>query len=164
MTGFEISLLLSTLLCGLVAGLVLGFAIVVMPGIAVLMDRDYLRAFQVIDAVIQRGHPIFGAVWVGSALAALVCLGLGFLSLEGLDRALLSIAAVGYLLGVQVPTAVVNIPMNNALQALDLEVASDDECRVIRSDFEARWNRWNVARTIVATVSALLFALIGMRV
>lgn len=161
--SFEVALLLSILLCGLVAGLVLGFAIVVMPGIAVLGDREFLRAFQVIDGVIQRGQPMFGIVWVGSALAVAASLGFGLGALEGLDQAMLIITVVGYLLGVQAPTAMINIPLNNALQAIDLSSASDDVCRTARADFEARWNRWNAVRTIVATASTLLFALIALR-
>lgn len=162
--GFEIALVVSILLCGLVAGLVLGFAVVVMPGIAVLGDREFLRAFQLIDGVIQRGQPVFGLVWVGSALAALASLGLGFTTLEDLDRALLIIASLGYLAGVQVPTAMINIPLNNTLQAIDLDSASNDVCRTARADFETRWNRWNVTRTIFATASTLLFAIIALRV
>ena len=161
--AFEIALVLSILLCGLVAGLVLCFAVVVMPGIAALADREFLRAFQVIDGVIQRGQPVFGLVWVGSAVAALACLGTGLGAVEGADRAMLIVAAVGYLLAVQAPTAMINIPLNNAVQALDLASASDEACRAARESFEGRWNRWNVARTIVAIASTLLFTFLALR-
>ncbi len=160
---FEIALVLSILLCGLVAGVVLCFAVVVMPGIAGMADREFLRAFQVIDGVIQKGQPVFGLVWVGSAVAVLASLGTGPGALEGMDQALLILAGVAYLLGVQAPTAMINIPLNNAVQALDLASASDDECRAARESFEGRWNRWNVARTIVAIASTLLFAAIALR-
>ncbi len=42
---FQITLLLATLLCSLVAGFVLAFAIVVMPGIKTLSDRDKIPSF-----------------------------------------------------------------------------------------------------------------------
>ena len=41
-----VALILATFLCTLVAGFVLLFAIVVMPGITPLTNREFLRAFQ----------------------------------------------------------------------------------------------------------------------
>jgi hypothetical protein len=37
-----------------------GVAVVVMPGIRNLGNREFLRAFQEVDRIIQRGHPVFG--------------------------------------------------------------------------------------------------------
>lgn len=163
MVPFEVALLLATLLCGLVAGLVFGFAVVVMPGISTLGDREFLRAFQVMDRVIQRGQPLFGLVWLGSAAAVLLVLALGLGQLAGLDRALLAVAAIGYLLGVQLPTAAVNIPLNNEIQELDLSATDEEACQRARMRFERRWNRWNAARTAVATVVTAVFLTLAIR-
>ena len=160
--AFEITLGVATLLCSLVVGLLLGFVVVVMPGIRVLPDRDFLRAFQVMDGVIQRGQPVFGLVWIGSVVALVTAVALGFGRLEGLDRALLLIATAGYLGGTQLPTALVNIPMNNRVQGVDVAASTDEECRSARADFEDRWNRWNASRTVFGLVSTgLLLALLG---
>ena len=43
---FQIVLILATLLCSLVAGFLFAFAIIVMPGIKTLNDREFIRAFQ----------------------------------------------------------------------------------------------------------------------
>ena len=51
---FQIVLILATLLCSLVAGFLFAFATVVMPGIKTLNDREFIRAFQVIE--IGRAH------------------------------------------------------------------------------------------------------------
>jgi uncharacterized membrane protein len=59
MTPFQALLLLAAFLCSLVAGLLFTFAIVVMPGIAKLNDRDFVRTFQAIDGVIQNNQPAF---------------------------------------------------------------------------------------------------------
>ena len=72
-----IALGLAAFLCSLVAGFLLAFAVVVMPGIRNLGDREYLRAFREIDGVIQRGHPLFGLVWLGSMVVLVIGLGLG---------------------------------------------------------------------------------------
>ena len=72
MEPIQFVLAVSILLCSLVAGLVLTFAIIVMPGIKSLKDRDFLRAFVVMDRVIQNNHPVFMFVWLGSAAAVIV--------------------------------------------------------------------------------------------
>ncbi len=53
MVIFQIALIAATFLCSLVAGFLLAFAIVAMPGIGSLSDREFIRAFQVMDRVIQ---------------------------------------------------------------------------------------------------------------
>ena len=69
MNGLELVLILATLLVSLTAGLVFAFATVIMPGIGRLDDKGFIRSFQVIDGVIQDGQPVFGLVWMGSAVA-----------------------------------------------------------------------------------------------
>ncbi len=51
-------LLTSTLLCALATGFVLTYAVIVMPGLAKLADKEFIRAFQVTDKVIQNNQPI----------------------------------------------------------------------------------------------------------
>ena len=61
-------LLTSTLSCALVTGFVFTYAVIVMPGLAKLTDREFIRAFQVTDELIQNNQPIFMIVWVGSVI------------------------------------------------------------------------------------------------
>ena len=150
------ALILSTLLCTLVAGFVLLFAIVVMPGIGSLGNRDFLRAFQVVDKVIQDNQPLFLFVWLGSAAALVLAALLGFLQLEGAPRALIVVATVLYLLGVQLPTIAVNIPLNNRVQSLNLDTLDDMSVDRERQAFEVRWNRWNGIRTVVGCVVSVV--------
>lgn len=151
------------LLCSLTAGLLFAFAVVVMPGLGTLDDGAYLRAFQVVDRVIQDNQPLFLVVWGGSVVALLAALALGLGTLAGMDRLLLVGAGVLYLAGVQLPTATVNLPLNNRLQALDLASLGPEALASARAAFEARWNRWNVVRTTVATASSALLLLLLVR-
>ncbi|GMV05697.1 MAG: membrane protein [Gemmatimonadota bacterium] len=164
MMAFEITAAVAALTCGLVAGFVFAFATVVMPGISTLADRDFLRAFQVVDAVIQRGQPLFGMVWLGSAVAVLLSLFLGVSELAGLERVILITAALTYLAGTQLTTVLINIPLNNELQGVDLEATGAEELRQARMRFEGRWNRWNVARTAVATLVTAAYLLLLARI
>ena len=160
----QIALALATLLCSLVAGFLFAFAVVIMPGIRKLGDREFLRAFQEIDGVIQRGHPLFGLVWLGSALMLLIGLVLGVGQVVGPERILLALAGGVYLLGVQVPTFIINVPLNNELQALDVAGAGEADCRSARERFEPRWNRWNAVRTALAVLTSAMLVVLLVRI
>ncbi|MYM63138.1 DUF1772 domain-containing protein [Pseudomaricurvus sp. HS19] len=158
---FHAALITATLLCSLVAGFLFAYAVVVMPGIKSLSDRDFIRAFQVTDRVIQNNQPVFISVWVGSVVAVVAAAFLGGRLLDGVDFLLLVLAAVAYIAGVQLPTIVINVPLNNRLQALDVDALSDADLRLARVQFESRWNNSNVIRTLVACwVSVLLIVLL----
>ena len=160
---FQISLFLATFLCSLVAGFLFAFAIVVMPGIRNLYDQDFIRAFQVMDGVIQNNQPIFVLVWVGSVAALVASLVLGIWQLDGTGRLLIIFAAAAYLLGVQLPTFAVNIPLNNKLQALDIDAVNAAVEKAARQEFEARWNLWNAIRTVFACLTSGLLILLLSR-
>ncbi|MEM8642954.1 MAG: anthrone oxygenase family protein [Cyanobacteria bacterium P01_G01_bin.54] len=160
-TLFPITLILATLLCSLVAGFLFAFACVVMPGIKTLNDREFIRAFQVIDGVIQQNQPLFVSVWVGSVLTVVAAAGLGFGQLAGMQRLLVIAAPIIYIFGVQLSTFTINVPLNNQLQALTVDVMNASALKAARLDFEPRWNQWNLIRTPVASlVSALLIVLL----
>jgi uncharacterized membrane protein len=150
----QIVLVVAALLCSLVAGFLFAFAVVIMPGIRNLGDREFLRAFQAIDGVIQRGQPLFRFAWLGSVLTLVAGLALGAGQVPGPERLFLAIAGGVYLLGVQLPTVLVNIPLNNQVRALDLEEADAASCHSARERFEPRWNRWNAIRTALAVLAS----------
>ena len=158
---FLTALIISAFLCSLVAGFLFAYAIVVMPGIKYLGDREFIRTFQVTDRIIQNNHPIFILVWLGSAIAIIVSAFYGLGPLQGVDFFLLALATLAYVLGVQVTTVTIHLPLNNKLQALDVNALSDTDIKVARNEFEPRWNKFNLIRTAIAScVSALLIILL----
>nr|WP_320012238.1 anthrone oxygenase family protein [uncultured Desulfobulbus sp.] len=160
---FEYAIVLSTLLCSLVAGFVFSFTIVVMPGLQNLGDRAFLQAFQAIDGIIQRNQPIFVGVWLGSAIILPISTLLAFFQVEGIELALLVLACTVYLLGVQVPTMTINVPLNNRLQTLALETLSSSELLNIKAAFTSRWLRWNTIRTLCAILTTILLLILLFR-
>jgi uncharacterized membrane protein len=164
MTVFQAVLISAAFLCSLVAGLLFAFAAVVMPGIRRLDNGDFIRSFQVMDRVIQNNQPLFILVWVGSVMALLTAAVLGFWELRGMDRLLLIVAEVVYLLGVQLPTITINVPLNNELQKVDVSTMEETTRKRSRDDFEPRWNRWNVIRAACASLTSVLLALLLLRV
>jgi uncharacterized membrane protein len=115
------------------------------------------------DRVIQNNQPIFVLVWVGSALALLVSAVLGLWQLHGVERLLIVFAAVIYLFGVQLPTATINVPLNNQLQTVDVEKVNEIALDEARRDFEQRWIRWNSIRTVLAIVTSALLIILLLR-
>ncbi len=160
---FQATLILATILCSLVAGFLFAFAVVVMPGIRSLNDREFIRAFQVMDRVIQNNQPIFMLVWLGSVVALLASAVLGIGQLDGAGRLLIIFAALAYLLGVQLPTVTINVPLNNQLQSLDVDAMNETTQKEARKDFEPRWNQWNSIRTIFASLASALLIILLFR-
>ena len=160
---FQIALILATFLCSLVAGFLFAFALVVMPGLRSLNDREFIRAFQVMDRVIQNNQPIFVLVWVGSIVALVTSAVLGIGQLDGAERLLIIFAALAYLFGVQLPTATINIPLNNKLQTLDVDAINETTQKAARKDFEPRWNLWNSIRAVLASLASGLLLILLFR-
>ena len=158
---FQTSLILAAFLCSLVAGFLFAYAIVVMPGIKSLSDRDFIRAFQATDRVIQNNQPLFVIVWVGSAITLIASAIWGIERLDGVDFVLIAIATLAYLLGVQLSTIVIHLPLNNKLQTFDVDAMHETELELARSNFEPRWNASNLFRTSISScVSVLLIILL----
>ena len=58
-------------------------------------------------------QPLFVMVWIGSIVAVVAAAGLGFAQLQGTPRVLLISAPLLYILGVQISTFTINVPLNN---------------------------------------------------
>ena len=157
MTLFVGFLIVSTLLCALVTGFIFTYAVVVMPGFAKLDDRDFIRAFQVTDGVIQNNQPLFMLAWVGSIVSVVATMILGFIELHGIER--WTVFAIGfvYLMGVQGITIRIHLPLNNRLQRLEIDEMDPESLSKERNKFETRWNYFNNIRTLIA--SAVSFSL-----
>ena len=110
--------------------------------------------------IIQNNNPLFILIWGGSVLMVLIAVVLGFGQLDRGEIVLLSLAALIYLFGVQVPTGAVNVPLNNELQAVDVDAVDEATLKDARTNFESRWNQWNAIRTVFATLASGLLLLL----
>lgn len=140
--------LTSTLSCALVTGFVFTYAVIVMPGLAKLADKEFIRAFQVTDGVIQNNQPIFMIVWVGSVISVIGTLIASFMGPYSVDTVLVIIAGFVYLLGVQGLTVLVHLPLNRRIQTVNVEERDASALREERLLFETRWIRFNWIRTL----------------
>ena len=72
---------------------------------------------------------------------------------------LLLAAAIVHIAGVFAVTIFGNVPLNNALERLELKIAAEDEVKSARANFETRWNILNHIRAFSATLAFILIAL-----
>ena len=160
----DISLIFSILFCSLVGGFIFTYAIVVMPGLSNLNDKDFLRAFQVTDAIIQNKQPLFLFIWIGSIVAILTTVLVSLLIVGLKETWLIVLIGVAYLLGVQGITIAIHIPLNTHIQTLKIQEQNDKTLADERLKFETIWNFFNTIRTGIAiSVSGLLLILLTIR-
>ena len=160
----DISLIFSILSCSLVGGFIFTYAIVVMPGISKLNDKDFLRAFQVTDAVIQNNQPLFMSTWIGSIVAILTTILISLVTVGLSEAWLVVLVGAAYLLGVQGVTAIIHIPLNNHVQRLNIEELNDKTLADERLKFETKWNFFTKIRTGIAISASLVMLIqLGLR-
>jgi len=156
----DISLVFAVLTCSLVTGFIFTYAVVVMPGFSKLDDKEFLRAFQVTDGVIQNNQPLFMLTWVGSIISVLSVIVISLLSLGLSEAWKLIVVGLIYLLGVQGVTISIHLPLNNRIQAIDINNMNNQSLNEERTKFEMRWNYFNKIRTFIAFFTSLSFLLI----
>lgn len=151
----ESLLFLTAISTALVAGLFYAYSCSVNPGLGRLPDAGYLAAMQSINRAIL--NPVFFASFLGS----LVLLPLCSWVYRGDTSALwYLLAATGmYFGGVFGVTMAGNVPLNNALDKLELSGASAAQLAKYRESFEQRWNRLNLVRTVAAILTLVLVVL-----
>ena len=156
----NISLFFSTLLCSLVTGFILTYAIVVMPGLSKLDDKEFIKAFQVTDGIIQNNQPIFILIWVGSIISVVSTIIISIFTLGILEGWKIIFVSLVYLLGVQVITIIIHLPLNKRIQNIDINSTNLQSLNEERKNFETKWNYFNNIRTVIAFLVTLFFLFI----
>ena len=160
MNFLDITLYLSVLFCALATGFILTYAVVVMPGLSKLEDKEFIKAFQVTDGIIQNNQPIFILIWVGSIISVLCTIIVSILSLGILEAWLIILTSLIYLLGVQGITISIHLPLNKHIQNIDIDIIDSQTLSGERKNFEKKWNFFNNIRTGIALFVILIFLLI----
>ena len=156
----NISLFFSTLLCSLVTGFILTYAIVVMPGLSKLGYKEFIKAFQVTDGIIQNNQPIFILIWVGSIISVLITIIISIFTLGILEGWKIIFVSLVYLIGVQAITIIIHLPLNRRIQKIDINSTNLQSLNEERKNFETKWNYFNNIRTVIAFLVTLFFLFI----
>jgi uncharacterized membrane protein len=149
--------LLGVIGSGLMAGLYFAFSTAVMPALRRLPPAAGAEAMQQVNRVIL--NPLFYLVFMGTALFYLVFMGTALVCLLLVIGAPFSgragtvwivIGALLYLAGNTGLTMVVNVPMNNRLDAAN---PLTDQGGAIWADYLNRWTAWNHVRALACTAA-----------
>ena len=164
MNFLEVSLICSILSCTLVTGFTLLYAVVIMPGLSKLDDKEFIKAFQVTDGVIQDNQPLFILIWLGSVISVVGAILSSIISVGLPEAWLIVFVGVVYLLGVQGITLSVHLPLNNHIKKINIEKTDPQMLSVERGKFETRWNFFNTIRTGISfLVSLTLLLVVALR-
>jgi uncharacterized membrane protein len=148
-------LVITTTITGLMAGLFYSWSVSVTPGIGRLGDREFLASFQAMNRAII--NPVFMICFLGAA----VMLPVSTFMHRGTERFWLLLGAtVCYVIGVTGVTFAGNMPLNNAIEKLNIASSTADQLSAFRAQFENKWNTLNHIRS-VANTAALVLAILA---
>lgn len=154
-------LMITTIFSGLMAGLFYAWSISVTPGLAKINDVSYLQAFQSMNRAII--NPSFFVVFFGLAVLLPVLSYLTFQTSISNQFWYVISATVLYFVGIMGVTIFGNVPLNNALEALQIESMTPEQMNEFRKGFESKWNRLNLIRTISSLLTFLLLVIACVR-
>jgi uncharacterized membrane protein len=135
------------IILGLIAGIFYCWSVSVTKGLALLPDKEYILAFQKLNQAIQ--NPLFFICFFGPIFLLPACMWRNY-------SIYLLLATLSYYIGVMGVTIVGNIPLNNMLEAFSVQGAGMEDLRLMRGQFELKWNTLNHIRTLCSLVSFIL--------
>jgi uncharacterized membrane protein len=148
----NILIVISALGCGLIAGVFFAFSSFIMGALGKLPPGQGIAAMQSINVVVI--NPIFLGVLFGTAALALF-LGFGAIRHLGDPRAIWIVAGAGlYVIGTVLVTMAFNVPLNNALAAVD---PASGESAAVWVDYLRTWTNWNHVRGLAALAASGAF-------
>ncbi|WP_445216061.1 DUF1772 domain-containing protein [Bradyrhizobium sp. Pa8] len=151
--GFTTGLLwFSAIGCGLMAGIYFAFSTFIMTALGRLDQAAGIAVMNAINVDIVRS--LFMPLFLGTTVAGAALVVMGTLRV-GEPGAVSMIAGGGlYVIGMFVVTMVFNVPLNNALAAVQ---PSAPEAGVVWAAYLKDWTFWNHVRTVASVVASGLF-------
>ena len=148
-----IVLFIGILFTGLTAGLCFTWTNAITPGIGLLDDLTFLKAFQAMNRSIL--NPTFIIVFMSPFLLLFIN-AFVFKNTNQITFTSYLVAAILLFTGVGLVTIFKNVPLNEILDKTVLETASNVELSELRKTFEQPWNRWHMIRTVCSFTSFAL--------
>jgi uncharacterized membrane protein len=140
---------------GLVAGIFFAFSSFVMSALGRLPPEQGIAAMQSINITVL--NPVFFAAFLGTA-AGCVLLGAGALwQWDGARTAIILVGCTLYVLGCFGVTIGGNVPLNDALAAVD---PNSTEGARLWAGYLVDWTRWNHVRTAASLAAAGAFTFV----
>lgn len=138
--------------CGLLAGLYFAFSAFIMASLGRIDQASGIAAMNAINAVIVRS--LFMPAFLGTTLASAILIVISILRRDQPGAAKMLSGAILYLIGMTGVTMVCNVPLNDALAAVD---PSSREAAALWPRYLKVWTLWNHVRTVASTGACMLF-------
>ncbi len=146
----------TALACALMGGIFFAFSSFVMPALARIPVEEGIRAMQRINVDVY--HWSFMGTFFAAPIACVASASFAVYR-SGWDSQVALYAIVGcivYVLGNFVVTAAGNVPLNDALAAVDADTAN---AASVWARYLRGWTRWNHVRTAASMLAAVAFVL-----
>jgi len=148
--------LISLVLTGGIGGFFYAYSVSVMPRLDASAPDHTVAAMQGINRAVR--NPVFFVTFFVTPLATLLSAALAWRAGCRGAAGSMAVAAIVYLLGAFLPTAIVHVPMNEALAGVDLP-AGTNEAQAVWSAYSERWTAWNNVRTAASGLSLILIGI-----
>ena len=143
--------LITALGCGAIAGVFFAFSSFVMKALARLPPNDGIAAMQSINVLAVNSW--FLAAFLGTAALCVLVIVAALVQWSEPFAVFFLLGGLAYLAGCFLVTVVFNVPMNNALAALQA-TAPDRADRW--TSYLANWTTWNHVRTVASLAASAL--------
>ena len=138
--------------CGLLAGLYFAFSTFIMTAFSRIPAEQGIAAMNSINITVIT--PTFMTALFGTGLLCLVLIAAAIMGWSQSGSYWLLAGAVIYLIGNPIVTMVFNVPLNDALAAVD---PASSNGAAVWANHLSQWVMWNHVRTITAIVSMACF-------
>jgi len=142
----------SALGCGLLAGLYFAFSTFIMTALGRIDQAAGIAAMNAINVEIVRS--LFMPLFLATTLSSAALAGLAIVRWSEAGAIAMLVGGVLYVIGMFVVTAVFNVPLNDALAAVD---PNSGAAATLWTRYLSGWTFWNHVRTIASTAACALF-------
>jgi uncharacterized membrane protein len=136
----------------LVAGIFFAFSTFIMAALSRIPPEQGINAMQQINITVI--NPLFLLAFMGTGVVCLALGGGAFYRWEDAGTKLIMQASLIYLIGCFGVTMALNVPLNDALAAVQ---PATPEAATLWARYLRDWTFWNHVRTVAPIVSAALF-------
>jgi uncharacterized membrane protein len=138
--------------CGLLGGLYFAFSTFMMTALGRIDQAAGISAMNAINVEIVRS--LFMPFFLGTTLSSAALAPLAIVRWSEAGAMAMLVGGVLYVLGMFVVTMVFNVPLNDALAAVD---PSSPAAATLWTRYLSDWTFWNHVRTVASTVACALF-------
>lgn len=151
--SLRVLLLVALLFAGAIFGFFYAWVCSTMWGLDQLPGQTAIAAMNAMNGSVRNG--VFAPAFFGTPLVLIAVAGRAATLGQARVSLWLGGAALIYFAGAFVPTMMVNVPMNEALMTTDMTQDATQLAR-IWAEYSARWQMWNIARTVASGVALLM--------